>query len=103
MMRRKSGKRESEKRKPNVGLASGRGPPSFGIRIPFLHASYLRVPTMSLLKGVVLFWSAMLRDAGLTGLGNECGKSIKSNVYNGSDANNTNDGNNTNNTQKISR
>jgi hypothetical protein len=57
MMRRKSGK--AGKRKLNVGLARGRGPPGFAMRIPFQNAGYLPVPTMSLLNGALLFGSVM--------------------------------------------
>jgi hypothetical protein len=88
MMRSKSGKRESEKRKPNVGLGRsrtsasqsawlwGRGPPDAGIRIPFVHSGSSRVPTMSLLDGALLFGVVILQRCQPYGLGADTGRAL---------------------------
>jgi hypothetical protein len=104
MRRRQSEKRVEPRHGPNVGFARGRGPPAleFGFHSS-IHANYLRVPTMSLLNGALLFGNVMLQRCQPYGLGGRMRASVKPNVYNGSDTNDGNDGNDTNNTQKKFR
>src|SRR5579863_1914991 len=92
----KSGKRESEKRKPNVGLGRsrtsasqstwlwGRGPPNFKLRVRFAHSRGLQVPTMSLLDGALLFGIVILQICQPYGLEGRKLSCIKPNFYSSS-------------------
>jgi hypothetical protein len=64
-----AGGAQSGARGPFRHARGGRGPPSFGIRIPFAHSGSSRVPTMSLLDGALLFGARGYRDASPAGLG----------------------------------
>ena len=81
MMRRKSGKR-----KPNVGLARGRGPPIWELEL-IRRLDNSRVPMMSLLNGALLSAAVMLQRWQPFGLGGEKLGTLKPSFFNGSNTN----------------